>query len=118
MRLAQFQSLYPRDLSRFPSRVGNYPPLYHLLQLPFAWLFGPAFWYGRLINLLSILAAVFDRLTLHTLTRRSGWQAGHQCTAPDGSPVHTALERDLCASIRSRWRPVGGDCMPWLSLAE
>lgn len=70
MRLAQFQSIYPRDLSRLPFTIGNYPPLYHLLQLPFAWLFGPAFWYGRVINLLSILGtAVLIGLTIHFLTR-------------------------------------------------
>lgn len=70
MRLARFQTLYPTDLSQPPFRVGNYPPLYHLLQLPFAWLFGPAFWYGRLINLLSILAtALFIALALYTLSR-------------------------------------------------
>jgi 4-amino-4-deoxy-L-arabinose transferase-like glycosyltransferase len=70
LRLAQFQSIYPRDLSQLPFTIGNYPPLYHILQLPFAWLFGPAFWYGRVINLLSILVtAVLIGLTIQTLTR-------------------------------------------------
>jgi hypothetical protein len=69
MRLAHFESLYARDLASPPFRVDNYPPLYHLLQLPFAWAFGPAFWYGRLLNLACILAAAcFIALTLHTLT--------------------------------------------------
>jgi hypothetical protein len=41
-----------------------------LLQSPFHWLFGPAFWYGRLISLLGMLAAaLFLGLALYSLTR-------------------------------------------------
>ena len=70
MRLAHFKSIYRNDIASFPFTVSNYPPLYHLVQLPFAWIFGPATWYGRLINLLSILAAsLLIGLTIHTLTR-------------------------------------------------
>jgi hypothetical protein len=69
MRLSRFQTLYPTDLSQSPFRVGNYPPLYHLVQLPFAWIFGPAFWYGRVLNLASILAAaLLIGLTLYSIT--------------------------------------------------
>ena len=57
MRLARFQNLYRPDLSTPPYVVTNYPPLYHLLQVPAAWAFGPAFWYGRLLSCLSALAA-------------------------------------------------------------
>jgi hypothetical protein len=70
MRLAHFQSIYPKDITQLPFTIGNYPPLYQLLQLPFAWIFGPAFWYGRVINLISLLAAaVFIGLILHHLTQ-------------------------------------------------
>jgi len=59
MRLSRGESIYPRDISQPPYIIGNYPPLYHLVQLPFAWIFGPAFWYGRVINLLCIIAAAY-----------------------------------------------------------
>ncbi len=70
IRLSRFQSIYPTDISHLPFTIGNYPPLYHLLQLPFVWIFGPAFWYGRVINLLSLLAAaVFIGLIIYRLTK-------------------------------------------------
>lgn len=33
----------------FPFYGSGYPPLFHLLMVPFVKLFGPQFWYGRLI---------------------------------------------------------------------
>jgi 4-amino-4-deoxy-L-arabinose transferase-like glycosyltransferase len=70
VRLAQFQNIYRGDLTGPPYVVSNYPPLFPLAQAPFVWLFGPAFWYGRLISLLSVAAvALFVGLTLHALTR-------------------------------------------------
>jgi len=70
LRLAHFQNIYPTDITHLPFTIGNYSPLYHLVQLPFAWIFGPAFWYGRVINLISLLAAaLFIGLTIHTLTK-------------------------------------------------
>jgi hypothetical protein len=70
MRLARFENIYRQDLTQPPYTIGNYPPVYQLLQIPFAWLFGPAFWYGRLINLISLVAAaVFIFLILHTVTQ-------------------------------------------------
>ena len=70
VRLAEFQSIYRSDLTEPPYVVSNYPPLFPLAQAPFVWLFGPAFWYGRLISLLSVAAvALFVGLTLHSLTR-------------------------------------------------
>lgn len=39
----------------FPFYVSNYPPVFHLLMTPLVWLFGPEFWYGRLIVFLSTL---------------------------------------------------------------
>jgi hypothetical protein len=70
LHLARFESIYPKEWATLPYTIGNYPPLYHLVQLPFAWVFGPAYWYGRVINLVSMLvAAAFIGLTIHTLTR-------------------------------------------------
>ncbi len=76
-RLAHFQPIYftSSTTQTAPYTIANYPPLYPLIQAPFVWIFGTAFWYGRLINLISILAAgVFIALILHTLTRN--WVAG------------------------------------------
>ena len=70
MRLSRGESIYPVDISQSPFIIGNYPPLYHLLQLPFAWIFGPAFWYGRTINLICILAsAYFIGASLYFVTK-------------------------------------------------
>ncbi|MCP4537416.1 MAG: hypothetical protein GY832_09750 [Chloroflexi bacterium] len=60
MRLAAGQSIYRSDLSSPPYTISNYPPLYPLSMVPFVKLFGPSFWTGRVISLLSTLAsAVF-----------------------------------------------------------
>ncbi len=39
----------------FPFYASNYPPLYHVLLVPFVWIFGPAYWYGRLAAFLTTL---------------------------------------------------------------
>ena len=69
VRLAHFETIYPTDLSHAPFSVGNYPPLFQLLQAPFSWIFGPALWYGRAMAALAVLAsAIFIGLTLYNLT--------------------------------------------------
>ena len=69
LRLAGHKNIYRNDLSEPPYTISNYPPLFPLLQVPFARIFGPAFWYGRVISTLGvILAALFIGLTLHILT--------------------------------------------------
>ena len=69
-RLARFESIYSAELSQPPYTIANYPPVYMLLQVPLDWIFGPAFWYGRLLSLLGMLAAaLFLGLTVQTLTR-------------------------------------------------
>ncbi len=57
MRLASGQNIYRPDLSTPPYTISNYPPLYPLSMAPFVALFGPNFWAGRVISLLSTLAA-------------------------------------------------------------
>jgi 4-amino-4-deoxy-L-arabinose transferase-like glycosyltransferase len=70
VRLAEFRNIYRGELTGPPYVVSNYPPLFPLAQAPFVWLFGPAFWYGRLISLISAaVVALFVGLTLHALTR-------------------------------------------------
>lgn len=69
-RLAQIENIYTSDLSHAPYTITNYPPVYMLLQIPFNGLFGPAFWYGRLISLVGMLAAaLFLGLVLYNLTQ-------------------------------------------------
>lgn len=69
MRLANGENIYHNDFSIPPYTIANYPPLFPLLQVPFALLFGPAFWYGRLISILgALLTALLIGLVLHQLT--------------------------------------------------
>lgn len=44
-----------RDTETFPFYSSNYPPLFHVIAAPFVWLFGPAYWYGRLLGFLGTL---------------------------------------------------------------
>ena len=46
-----------RDTDVFPFYSSNYPPVYHLMAAPFVWLFGPEYWYGRLLGFLGTLVA-------------------------------------------------------------
>lgn len=70
LRLAHFETIYHGDLNQPPYTIANYPPLFLLLQVPFAWLAGPAFWYGRAISTLGVLlGAACLGLILHTLTK-------------------------------------------------
>lgn len=39
----------------YPFYSSNYPPLFHIIAAPFVWLFGPAYWYGRLLAVLGTL---------------------------------------------------------------
>jgi hypothetical protein len=69
LRLASGEQIYDNDFSTPPYTISNYPPVFLLVQAPLAKLFGPAYWYGRLISILSaLLTALFIGLTLHTLT--------------------------------------------------
>ena len=43
------------DNNIYPFFASGYAPFFHLLLVPFVWLFGPGYWYGRLI----IFAATF-----------------------------------------------------------
>jgi hypothetical protein len=69
-RLGRLEGLYRADLTAPPYTVSNYPPVYPLvLSLP-GRLWGPAFWYGRLLSWLSIVAAAaFVGLILRALTQ-------------------------------------------------
>jgi len=69
IRLAQFENIYRNSFASPPYTVSNYPPLFQLIQVPLAWIIGPAFWYGRLISIVSaVSAAGLIGLILNTLT--------------------------------------------------
>lgn len=69
LRLAGFETIYRNSFASPPYTVSNYPPLFQLIQVPFTWIVGPAFWYGRLISILSaVSAAALIGLILNTLT--------------------------------------------------
>ncbi len=69
--LSQGQWPY-RDNAVYPFYASNYPPLYHVVLVPFVWLFGPQYWYGRLLGFLATLitagaiAYAIRRETRHT----------------------------------------------------
>ncbi len=44
-----------RDTEAYPFYSSNYPPLFHIMAVPFVWVFGEGYWYGRLLSLLSTL---------------------------------------------------------------
>jgi hypothetical protein len=69
LRLVHFENIYRNSFASPPYTVSNYPPLFQLIQVPLVWIFGPAFWYGRLISILSaVSAAGLIGLILNTLT--------------------------------------------------
>ena len=48
-----------RDNETAPFYASNYPPIYHVVLIPFAWLFGPGYWYGRLVSFLGTLITAY-----------------------------------------------------------
>lgn len=44
-----------QNAETYPFYSSNYPPLFHIFPIPFMWLFGPAYWYGRLLGFLGTL---------------------------------------------------------------
>ena len=58
-----------RDTEIYPFYSSNYPPLFHMLAAPLVWIFGPAYWYGRL---LSFLASLVSAITIGYAVYRDG----------------------------------------------
>lgn len=54
----QFQWPYA-DIESYPFYGSIYPPLYHILLVPFYWLFGAEYWYGRLFSFLTTLITAY-----------------------------------------------------------
>jgi len=51
---SQFRWPY-QNTDSYPFYSSNYPPLFHMMAAPFVWIFGAAYWYGRLLGFLSTL---------------------------------------------------------------
>lgn len=69
IQLSNLENIYPSNINTPPFTVTNYTPLFMLVQVPFVLLFGPAYWYGRLIAVFSgLAAALFNGLIIYTLT--------------------------------------------------
>lgn len=50
------QGRFPyQDTNVYPFYSSNYPPLFHVIAAPFVWLFGTAYWYGRLLSFVGTL---------------------------------------------------------------
>jgi len=96
LRLAQFENIYRDSFASPPYTVSNYPPFFLLIQVPLAWIIGPAFWYGRLISILStVSAAVLIALILNTLT-------GDRIAAAIGGLTWLAFPYILQGSVLNR----------------
>src|SRR5581483_12022776 len=52
--LSQGQLPY-RNNEIYPFYASNYPPLYHVVLVPFVWLFGAQYWYGRIAGFVATL---------------------------------------------------------------
>ena len=67
--LSRGENIYHSDFSVPPYTVSNYPPIYQLVQVPFIWIFGPAYWYGRMISMIcALLTSLFIGLVLYSLS--------------------------------------------------
>ena len=69
VHLARNEGIYRVPGAEPPWTISNYPPVYPWLESLGVRAFGPAYWYGRLLSLLSILAAA---LLAGAIVRRLG----------------------------------------------
>lgn len=70
-RLASFSGIYPADVNTPPYFSTNYPPLFAAMQAPLVNLFGPAYWYGRLISQIGlVIVALCLGATVWLLTEK------------------------------------------------
>lgn len=104
-RLARLENLYRTDLVDPPYTVMNYPPLYQLVELPFFKLFGPAYWYGRIVSIASVGAtAALVGLTVRALlSRRAGLVAALAILAAPPIFVWAALARVDSLALALSW---------------
>ncbi|MBC8170833.1 MAG: hypothetical protein H7X77_04155 [Anaerolineae bacterium] len=67
-----YQSVEP-----YPFYASNYPPVFHLLAVPFAWVFGPVYWYGRLLGFVgTLITATAIGYAVYSFERLKGYGQG------------------------------------------
>lgn len=50
------QGRFPyQNTETYPFYSSNYPPLFHIFPVPLMWIFGPGYWYGRLLAFVGSL---------------------------------------------------------------
>jgi hypothetical protein len=106
MRLARLEGIYPPLSAQLPHTIANYPPVYPLLQVPLAWLFGPALWYGRALSFLGALAtaALIARVLLVTTGDRfASLVAGATFLSLPYVVAWAALVRVDCVALALSW---------------
>lgn len=70
VRLASGGSIYRIPGAASPWTVSNYPPVYPAVEAALSAIFGPAYWYGRLLSVLSLVgSAMLVGAIVHHLTR-------------------------------------------------
>jgi hypothetical protein len=127
LRLGHLEGIYRSDLSSPPYTVSNYPPLYPLVLSPLARLYGPAFWYGRLLSWLAVgSAGLLIGLILHVVTRDPIAAAIGGLSLLAFPPVYywsslyrvdaLALALSLGGIALCVWRPDGRWMVPWAAL--
>ena len=73
MQLNAGHPIYQKTLEQPPHTIANYPPVYIGLLAVFEKIFGPAFWYGRLISSLGTIGSAV-MLYLLTKSRDHDWK--------------------------------------------
>ena len=65
-----------RDVEDYPFYASPYAPLFHIMAAPFARIFGPAYWYGRLLGFLgSLVCAAAIAYAVYRDGHRNRWIA-------------------------------------------
>lgn len=72
MQLNAGEAIYRPSLEEPPFTIANYPPVYVGVLALFERFFGPAFWYGRLISVLSAIGSAV-MLFLLLFSRSHSW---------------------------------------------
>lgn len=72
-----YQSVEP-----YPFYASNYPPVFHLMAVPFAWVFGATYWYGRLLGFLgTLVTALTIAYAVFSFEPRKGYGRGRTLVA-------------------------------------
>jgi uncharacterized membrane protein len=72
-----YQSIEP-----YPFYASNYPPIFHLIAVSFAWIFGATYWYGRLLGFLgTLITASAIGYAVYNFDERKGCGRGQALVA-------------------------------------